>query len=494
MPRAIAGSDGRSPPRPAAAPAKLNPRPFAHEFRFSDRKEATIKQDKHDNNEMSVMFRVQSNDGKSVDALKKEDFQVSENKVPVTNFKVKADEKKSYQVVDIVFVVDITGSMDKFINDAKFRLRDFIRRTYPKYHIRMCLSTFGDYVVKKCDRFYDNSRPAQVKEFLDALFNLSIKKGQGEYPGELDWEENSMRALTEATKAPWAQDSQRFVILVSDADFYSPEKPSKFFAQHQARPDASAPSMPEVHQAIKDSGVKVFSVTPPAAGYNSPLGEHADITTASMGEWFEFKKVIAKQITLDAIFGKILERINTTYLLTYIVEQNQGLKAGLTKDQRQIQVSSSKGTVKIEQINSTMPNGRAEYKNRWTLSEKVINRASVKGWMDGKPLANNQFEIEKGDVIMKEVPKAGASLRFTYFYENLFDNMNMEPMIFDAAMTHKNTKVYLNDKLARQEDIIFSNDIDGDTSLSFGPAVMSSTDPYEIRRNEGLRVRLDHQP
>ncbi len=481
-------------PAPAAAPKKPDARNFGPREFYFRRSESTVKQDKFDTNEISVLFRVQSNDGKSVDQLKTQDFRVLENNIPVDKFSVKADEKRSYQVVDIVFAVDITGSMGPFIEYAKVRLEEFIRKSHPKYHIRMCLMTFGDFVVKKCDRFFDNSSPAQVTEFRNELRGLSIKRGQGEYPGELDWEENSMGALLEATKVPWQSDSQRFVILVSDADFYSPEKPSKYFAQHQAREDAKAPSIAEVNQAVQTAGIKVFSVTPPAEGYNSPIAGQPDITSASQGEWFEFKKVIAKQITLDTIFGKILERINTTYRITYVVDQNQGLNPTLPVEKRNVVVSTAKGSVQRDSVTSSLPTGRPEYKQKWKLSDKAIRTDSARGWLDGKALDKTEFSIQGGEVTLRQVPKAGASLKFTYFYEKIEENFRMTPLVFDGNLTHANTKVFLNEKLARKEDIVFAKDIDGDTSLKLSDQVLSATDPYYIRRNESLKIRIQHQP
>ncbi len=487
----LTGSPRPAPAPPAIAPKKPDARNFERNFFFS-RSESTVKQDKHDNNEVSVLFRVQSNDGKSVNQLKNFDFKVLENNVPVEKFAVKASEKKSYQVVDIVFVVDITGSMGPFIEYAKVRLDEFIRKTYPEYHVRMCLSTFGDYVVTKCDRFYDNSSPSQVREFRNALANLSIKRGQGEYAGELDWEENPMRALTEATKAPFAADSQRFVILVSDADFYSPEKPSKFFDKHQARPETVAPGIAEVNQALQTSNVKVFGVTPPAEGYNSPIAGQNEITKE--GEWFEFKKVIAKQITLDVIFGKILERINTTYKITYVVEQNQGLSPSLSVDKRDVKVSTPLGVVTRESVTSSLPTGRPEYKQKWKVSEQPIRADSVRAWVDGKPLDKNQFQAQGGEITLTQVPKAGASLKFDYFYENIEKNFRMETLSFDGNLTSANTKVWLNEKPARAQDIVFSPDIEGDTSVKLGPEVLGAGDPYDIRKNESLKIRIQHQP
>lgn len=484
---------GAIKPPPVAAPKKKDASNFERNF-FFERSEFTAQQDKYDRNEISARFRVKNNDGRSVDKLSDKDFQVTENNVPVQKFTVKAHEDKSYQVVDIVFAVDITGSMGPFIQSAKTHLSEFIRKTHPKYHIRMCLSTFGDKIVQKCNRFYDNSSPAQVKEFVDQLYRLSITKGQGEYPGELDYEENSLRALIEAAQAPWNQDSQRFVILVSDADFYSPEKPSKFFAEHQAREDASARSIKDVNKTVQANGVKVFTVTPSASGYNSPLAGEPDITSASQGEWFEFQKVISKQIKLDAIFDKILERINTTYLLSYVVEQNQGISPSLPLDKREIQISAPKGAVLVDSVNSSMPTGRPEYKKTWKVSDQALQGESVNVWVDNKKLDKSEFSIQNGEISLNETPKPGAKLRFSYFYENIEKNLPLEPLIFNGDLNHSNTKVWLNGKEARSEDVIFEKDMDGDTSVKLVNNVLGTNDPYEIRKNESLRIRIKHQP
>jgi len=479
-------------PAPAVAPKKPDPMVFEKHYYFSN-SESTVRQNKYDNNEISAFFQVTDKDGKSVGGLKETDFRAQENGTPIDKFKIEADVEKSSQLVDIVFVVDITGSMGPFIESAKLRLKDFINSTRGKYHVRLCLSTFGDFVVKKCDRFFDNTSPAQVKEFIGELAQLKISKGQGEDPRYLDWEENPMRALTEATNSPWGQESQRFVILVTDADFYSPDKPNKYFEAHQANDKTKAPSMKEVNEAIAKSQVRVFSVTPPATGYNSPLNGEPDITASSQGEWFEFTKVISKEITLDSILQRILMRINTTYKLTYVVDETPGLDPTLPLAKRNLEiqlVDANAGTVKKNSVLSSMPTGRPHYQKVWKVSDQPIQPSSLKVYADGKEVDPLEYSLERGEVRFKNVPKAGTRIRFVYLYEAIERNFRMEPLSFTGQLNAGNTKVYLNGKEARANEVNYDQDLDGNTSVRLNESVLSSSDPYDIRKNQGLTIRL----
>lgn len=477
------------PPAPAAAP-KLEPRDFDKSYKY-ETSESTAVQNQYDANEISMNFMV-SKGNESVQGLTEKDFRVTENGTQLTKFNIKASKEVSKKVVDIVFVVDITGSMGPFIASAKRVLKGFIEDSLRKgYHLRMCLSTFGDRVEKKCDRFFDNTSRKQKEEFLKELASLAIRKGQGEDPRFLDWEENSMRGLVEATKSEWAQDSQRFVLLVSDADFYSPDKPNKFIEQHQADPQFAAPLMKDVNAAITASQVTVFSITPPATGYNSPLNGEPDITATSKGQWFDFKQVMDRVVPLDSILQNILELVSVTYTLTYVVDENPGLNVTLPVEKRSVLITHVNGG-KVEQGpgRSSMPDGRPQYKQTFKVSDSNIQQGSLKVWINGQPVNASDFTTQKGDVTFKTAPAPKSKLKFEFFYEDIEKNFRIEPLTFAGHIDSRNTKVYLNGTEARPEELEFTRDLEGNTSLRLSDSVMSANDPYHIRRNTGLKVRV----
>lgn len=488
------GLTGRVRPPAPVQPPKLEPRDFDKTYPY-ETAESKATQDKYDKNTVKVMFQI-SKDKQSVQNLTEKDFRVQENGVQVTKFQIDADKKVTKQLVDIVFAVDVTGSMGPFITEAKQVLKDFVKSTAADYHIRICLTTFGDKILKKCDKFFDATSKKQQGEFLAALAGLSIKKGQGEEAGFLDWEENSMRALLEATKVTWEQDSKRFVVLVSDADFYSPEKPSKHFEHHQANPDFWAPSIKDVNAAILSSKVTVFSITPPATGYNSPLNGEPDITATSNGQWFQFDSVIdnnqPKRGALRSIMNGILDLVDVTYTLTYIVDENPGLSVSLTEDKRNVDITHNNGgTVTKLSTRSSMPDGRPQYKTKFKVSDSALKRDSVKVWVDGKPLTpGTDFSVQKGEVDLKTAPGPNAKLRFEYFYEEIEKNFRFEPLTFAGALNATNTKVWLNGQEARPEHLTFSPDGEGNTIVGLSDEVLSAADPYKIGANAGLKVRI----
>lgn len=514
----------KAPPPPAAAP-KLEPRDFEKTYKFSY-SENTAEQPRYDVNEISVWFQATGKDGLSVNNLSAPDLRVSENNSPITKFKLDSKEDKFNEVAEIVLLVDITGTMTEWIESAKARLKEFVRNSHQRgFRTRMCISTFGDYTVKPCDRFFEISKdnPAQVREFLNELSKLAAFKGKGRDPGYPDLDENPMGALIDASKAPWGT-AQRFVILVTDWGFlYSPD--------NQGTIGDKAPTMKAVREAIDSTNMKVFAVTRtqhdyqpkrgqlPSKncedipdrpgwkhcvwdGYNTPFqGEKSIIASkdgndANGGEWFDFDKFRTREITLDDVLNRIMIRVNTTYKLTYVVEDN-GLDPSLPVNQRKvnIEITGGRGETKIHpDVQSSMPNGRPQYQKVFKVSDSNVQQGKIKVFVDGQELNPAEYTVNKGEVHLKSVPKPGAKLRFVFYYEDVAKNFRIEPLLFAGRLHARNTKVTLNGKPARAEDLVFTPDLEGNTSLTLGANVLSANDPYDIRKNEGLKIRVVQNP
>lgn len=514
---ALAGCQPNDPPLttgPAHVKALAPAKPaqiFDRHFGFS-RSESTVTQAKYDQNTISAYFKVNKAE-QSVNDLKERDLKVTENGINVTPFSISADKEHFEQVADIVFLVDITGTMVEFIETAKKRLKEFILTSRAKgYHTRMCISTFGDYTVKKCSRFFDNnpadpSTEAQMKELMTELAQLSAYKGVGQDPGWPDLDENPMRSLIDASIAPWAADSQRFVILVTDWGFlYLPNREGDkgnpgADPQYLARNNPAR--MSEVTKAIKDSQMKVFAVTRMQHvhkgqrlvwdGYNTPFQGEPGIVQSSGGEYFDFDKVLRGQISLDQILQRILNRIDTTYKLTYVVDDISGLDPTMAIGKRNVEihpVDPSRGTVKKISTLSSMPNGRAQYQQNWKVSDNAIQAGSLQVFVDGKELSTSEFSVSKGDIRLSAVPKAGAKIRFVFLYEAIEKNFRTEPMAFRGEINTGNTKVFLNGKEARAEDTVFEKDLEGNSSLRLADSALATNDPYDIRKNQGLTIRV----
>lgn len=446
-----------------------------------------------ESNETQLVFQALLANGNHVTDLKQSDVEILENGRAVPGIQLKANSQKIEQTVDIVFAVDITGSMEPTIESAKMRLINFVNKSRASgHHTRMCLITFGDFTVKKCDRFYDNNpkdpkTEVQVRELISEISKLRALVGFND-PGGSDLNENPMRALIDAADSPWAEKSQRFVILVTDDGFlYSPG--------NQGTVGNLAPRYPEVLSALQRSQMKVFAATPQRAGYNLPFQGSPGIVEASLGEWFNFSSLISGTITLDTILNRIIERVQTNYVVQYKIEESMGFDPTIPLADRKIEVKLKDGRVAstvIQSVQSNLPNGRENYKKRFKIgSAKKIHRDSLKVYVDGK--RQTEFEIsEDGDLELPKAPKAKSKIEAYFTYSNLKDAVNLEVILIRDPDVNSaaDLAVLLNGKLASPEDIDVVETLEGDLSLRLQGSVLENSDRYAIRDNGGLEVKV----
>ncbi len=454
---------------------------------FSDVQEKALS------NETTVLVQVEKT-GTSVKNLKKEDFILSENGKEVKNFDFSIEDTKAEQVVDIAFVVDVTGSMTPFIEAAKVRLSEFIRTTRKKgYHTRMCLSTFGDYTVQKCEKFYDNDpkdqTAAQTNELISELTKLRALKGDLD-PGGKDVPENSMRALIDAGSAPWRPDAQKFVILVTDADFlYSPDKLGSIEATKGVPP----PTMAEVHASLEASQVAVMAVTPNGAGYTSNFQNLSSIVEKSGGEHFLFKSVIQKPARLDEILNRIISRVNGTYKLTYNAEEFDENHSTLPLDQRKVEVQLrdvKSGNVKDQKVSTQYPDGRPQYKTVYTLADKDVDSQDAEVTLNGKPLAASEYTISGKTITFKKAPAPESKIKVVFYYVDNYANLRVSPVSLNEKMRETNLKITLNGVEARKQDVQIARDMSNNVSVMLLPSV-ASDNHYKIAESSGIALKVE---
>ncbi|OFZ28609.1 MAG: hypothetical protein A2622_05835 [Bdellovibrionales bacterium RIFCSPHIGHO2_01_FULL_40_29] len=452
----------------------------------------SYEQPQLESNETQLAFRVTMPDGTNVSGLETGDFSIIENSVPVNNFLVQSQSTTTKQNVDIIFAVDITGSMSPTIESAKTRLISFVQNSRAKgNHTRMCLITFGDRTVKNCDRFYDNNpadptTQSQVDELISEISKLKALTGISD-PGGSDLHENPMRALIDASKAPWTDKSQRFVILITDDGFlYSPG--------NQGDVGSLAPRYSEVANAISTSQMKVFAATPSRAGYNRPFQGSPGVVEASQGEWFNFNDLIAGTITLDTILDRIMNRVQTTYLANYAIDENSGIDPTLALGKRKIEILLKNGasaTVSIVSTQSNLPDGRKPYPKKFKLADKNIRRDSVRIKVNGEWVNSGVRLTDKNEVEFDKAPPARAKVEFSFSYKDLKDSVQIAPIILkDANLDPESIRVILNGIDALPGDIELAKTLEGFISVRLSDSVLSANDPYSIVSNGGLIVQV----
>lgn len=458
-------------------------------FKLSDSK-AVYRQDELDQNRTSVSFQVRLPDGTYLNDLASRDFTVIENGVPVTKFQLSSNSQQIVQTVDIVFAVDVTGSMSPTIESAKTRLINFVRTSRAGgYHTRMCLVTFGDYTIQHCNKFYDNnpqdpSTEAQVEELISDISKLKALTGS-EDPGGRDFNENPMRALIDAAKAPWASNSQRFAILITDDGFlYSPG--------NSGAVGALAPRYTEVLEALAASQMKVFAATPSLAGYNRSFQGHPGVVEASQGEFFLFSDLIAGRITLDTILNRIISRVKTTYLVEYVADEIPGLDPSLPLKKREIEVRLANGqsaTAVILSSQSNLPDGGAQYKKKWPLTDKKIKEGTLKVKINGVEIPFG-FKVQAGELLFDLPPLRGAKIEVSFEYESMKDALQFAPIVLSPNEDLNALQIFFNGMKARGPDVSFERTLEGHWMVRPSESIFGEDDPFLIRQAGGLAIQL----
>ncbi|AZZ37891.1 hypothetical protein CIK05_14140 [Bdellovibrio sp. qaytius] len=459
-------------------------------FKLSE-SEQTITQESLEENQTAISFQVRKPDGSLLQTLNASDLLLLESVIPVNKYTLTKNSLETKETVDIAFVVDVTGSMSATIESAKIRLINFVRRSREAgYHTRMCLVTFGDYTVRKCDKFYDNnpndpSTNAQVDELISEITKLKALKGASD-PGGSDLNENPMRALIDTASAAWATNNKRFAILITDDGFlYSPG--------NSGAVGSLAPQYAEVKAALANSKVKVFAATPSLAGYNKNFGSEQGIVSLSQGEWFNFADLISGAITLDTILNRILTNVNTTFTISYVADKIPGLNPSLSLALRQFQLQLLNpllGTIQSLQFQSNLPDGRSDYKSEFGLSSKKIKKDSLKVIVNGMTVVNGFKLTTDGKIKFDQAPLAGSVIKVSYVYEKIKDAISLKPIILGQALDPKSVVVLLNGTQAKSKDYTIEKTIEGRYVVNIQDSALDDTDPYKIFANNGLHFDI----
>src|SRR5258708_25196881 len=116
--------------------------------------------------------------------------------------------------VDIVFVMDVTESMQPYVDAVKQNVISFAHDLQSNSRdYRLGLVTFEDYVISKepdCNCAYRDKFTSDVKTFTDWVGSLHAGGG-GDIP------EDELDALAYASKFPFRPEAEGIIIIVTDA-------------------------------------------------------------------------------------------------------------------------------------------------------------------------------------------------------------------------------------------------------------------------------------
>ena len=216
--------------------------------------------------------------------------------------------------VDIVFVMDVTESMQPYIDAVKQNVIAFAQDLQSNSRdYRLGLVTFEDYVVSAypdCNCAYRNSFTSDVKQFTEWVGGLHAGGG-GDIP------EDQLDALAYAAKFPFRPEAEGIIIIVTDAPAHHDGDGSADTSHDQAFWDHHARGVQvtdltgtKVAGMLKKDGLTLYAVVPPP--FIAP--EYQEIVSATHGRSYN---IITEQGRFPSLVREIGHSIATEYSLTY---------------------------------------------------------------------------------------------------------------------------------------------------------------------------------
>jgi len=216
--------------------------------------------------------------------------------------------------VDIVFVLDVTESMQPYIDAVKQNIIQFVQDLAANNRdYRLGLVTFEDYVVSKypdCNCEYRNTMTSDVQKFIGWVGGLHAGGG-GDIP------EDQLDALAYAASFPFRPEAQGIVIIVTDAPPHhdgdgsgNTQHDQAFWDHHQPGIQVTDQTGDKVAALMQKNGVTLYAVAPPP--FIAP--EYAEIVQTTHGKLYN---IVTEEGRFSELVREIGHSIATEYSLTY---------------------------------------------------------------------------------------------------------------------------------------------------------------------------------
>jgi FHA domain/von Willebrand factor type A domain len=217
--------------------------------------------------------------------------------------------------VDIVFVLDITESMQPYIDAVKQNIINFaqdLRANNRDY--RLGLVTFEDYVVSKypdCNCEYRNTMTSDVQKFTGWVGGLHAGGG-GDIP------EDQLDALAYAASFPFRPEAQGIIIIVTDAPPHHDgdgsgytQHDQAFWDHHQRGVQVTDMTGDKLAALLQKDGLTLYAVAPPP--FIAP--EYKQVVDATHGRLYN---IVTEEDRFSDLVREIGHSIATEYSLTYL--------------------------------------------------------------------------------------------------------------------------------------------------------------------------------
>jgi hypothetical protein len=261
---------------------------------------------------VELNFGLTDNSGQPVGNLRPDNVKVFEDgkQAKIIDFRGVGQGRP----VDIIFVLDVTESMQPYIDTVKQNVIQFAQDLSANNRdYRLGLVTFEDYVVSKypdCNCAYRNSFTSDVHQFTDWVGTLHAGGG-GDIP------EDQLDALAYAASFPFRPNAEGIIIIVTDAPPHTKGDNSRytqhdqaFYDHHSHDTDVTDETGDDVAAMLKKNGLTLYAVVPPP--FIAP--QYQQIVDATHGKSYN---IITEEGRFGSLVREIGHSIATEYSLTY---------------------------------------------------------------------------------------------------------------------------------------------------------------------------------
>jgi len=240
--------------------------------------------------EVNIIVEAFNYYGEPLDTLLPNEVTVMENGKEKKVLEVKKISVKERVPVDFVFVIDITGSMQKYIDATKNYISTFTTSLVQRgIDYRIGLILFSD-IVEKTYEPTDN-----VRTFLTWLAPVRSYGGGDE-------KENALEALSAASELKFRPAANKVVVVITDAPFHQLGEKGEGFSRFSTK---------SISKLLVDNEMRVFSIVPPK------LREYQKISEETRGNTFD----------IDYPFSTILDNFSNQLTNLFAIRYRTDLPA-----------------------------------------------------------------------------------------------------------------------------------------------------------------------
>lgn len=240
--------------------------------------------------EVNIVVEAFNHLGGPLDTLTVSEVNVVENGVSRQVISVKKISISERVPVDFVFIIDITGSMQKYIDATKNYITTFTSSLVRRgIDYRIGLILFSDIVEKRYQPI-DN-----VLTFLGWLAPIRSYGGGDE-------KENALEALADACNLTYRPSANKVVVLITDAPFHQLGEKGDGTTRYTTK---------SIIEKLIDNDIRVFSIVPPK------LREYQIISQKTRGNFFD----------IDYPFSTILDNFSNQLTNLFSIKYRTELEA-----------------------------------------------------------------------------------------------------------------------------------------------------------------------